>query len=139
MWRTNLEEVVSGNIPDISEDSQFEFYECIWYCDLADFPNAKKSLGRCLGDNYTTSMAFRILKANGQVIVRKPVWSLKVAELDDIKVQAEIAVLDEGNLSRIGDKSSKERNLEEFPEVPIDFFGAKDDDKGLMDDLQEPA
>jgi hypothetical protein len=78
--------------------SQFEFYECIWYHDLADFPSDKKSLGRCLGvaDNYTSSMAFRILKANGQVLVRKPVWSLKAAELDDIKVQAEIAILDEG-------------------------------------------
>jgi hypothetical protein len=89
-------------------------------------------------DNYTSSMAFRILKANGQVIVRKTVWSLKAAELDDIKVQADIAVLDEGILSRIGDKASNERNLEEFPEVPIDFFGAEDDDKGLTDDLQEP-
>jgi hypothetical protein len=39
-------------------------------------------------------MAFRILKANGQVVVRKPVWSLQKAELDDIKVQAEIAILD---------------------------------------------
>jgi hypothetical protein len=85
---------------------------------------------RCLGvaDNYTSKMAFRILKANGQVIVRKPVWSLKAAELEDIKVQAEIAILDEGILSRIGDRASNERNLEEFPEVPelpevpADFF-----------------
>jgi hypothetical protein len=81
---------------------------------------------------------FRILKANGQVIVRKPVWSLTAAELDDIKVQAEIAVLDEGILSRIGDKASNERNLEEFPEVPADFFGAEDDVEGLMDEPQEP-
>jgi hypothetical protein len=83
-------------------------------------------------------MAFRILKANGRVIVRKPVWPLTTAELDDIKVQAKIAVLEEGILSRIGDKASNERNLEEFPEVPAYFFGAEDDVEGLMDEPQEP-
>jgi hypothetical protein len=49
------EEVVTGNAPDISEDLQFEFYECVWYRDLADFPNDKRSIGRFLGvaNNYT--------------------------------------------------------------------------------------
>jgi hypothetical protein len=58
------EEIVTGNRPNISEDSQFEFYHCVWYRDLADFPNDKSSIARCLGiaDNYTSNMAFRILK-----------------------------------------------------------------------------
>jgi hypothetical protein len=112
------EEIVTGNTPDIVEDSQFEFYECVWYCDLPDFPNDKRSIGRCLdvADNYTLNMAFRILKANGQVIVKKPVWSLQLAELDDIKIQAEIAALDQGTLAKIGDRVSNEENLQEFPD-----------------------
>jgi hypothetical protein len=65
------EEVVTRNTPDISEDSQFEFYEGVWCHGLADFPNDKRSIERCLGvaDNYTLNMAFGILKANGQVVV----------------------------------------------------------------------
>jgi hypothetical protein len=100
------EEIVTGNTPDISEDSQFEFYECAWYRDLADFLNDKRSMGKCLGvdDNYTSNMAIRILKANGQVIVRKPVWSLQKADLDDINIQAKIAALDQGILSKIGNR-----------------------------------
>jgi hypothetical protein len=107
------EEIVTGNMPDISEDSQFEFNGCVWYRDLADFPDDKRSIGRCLGvaNNYTSNMAFRILKANGQVVVRKPVWSLQQAELDDIKIQAEIASIDQGILSKIGDRVSNEENL----------------------------
>jgi hypothetical protein len=35
------EEIVTGNTPDVSEDPHFEFYECIWYRDIADFPNDK--------------------------------------------------------------------------------------------------
>jgi hypothetical protein len=41
------EEIVTSNTPAISEDSQFEFSECVQYCNLADFPNDKRSNGRC--------------------------------------------------------------------------------------------
>jgi hypothetical protein len=84
-------------------------------------------------------MAFRILKVNGQVVVRKPVSSLKKAELDDIKIQAEIAILDKGILSTIGDRVSNEGNLEEFPEIPTDFFRpGVEDDLDTTDEPQEP-
>jgi hypothetical protein len=119
------EEVVTSNTPDISEDSQFEFHGCVWYRDSADFPNDKMSIGRCLGvaDKCTSNMAFRILEVNSQVIARK--LSLQKAELDVIKIQAEIATLDQGILSKIGDRVSNEVNLQEFPEIPIDFFLGK--------------
>jgi hypothetical protein len=72
------------------------------------------------------------------VIVRKPVWSLQPSELHDIKIQAEIAALDQGILAKIGDRVSNEENLQEFPEIPIDFFGQDEDEIGLTDVLQEP-
>jgi hypothetical protein len=36
------EDAVTDNTPDISEDSQFELYEVVWYHDLAEFPDDRK-------------------------------------------------------------------------------------------------
>jgi hypothetical protein len=132
------EEAVAGNTPDISEDSQFEFYEVVWYRDLAEFPDNRKQLGRCLGvaDNYTSNMAYRILKKNGQVMVRKPVWPLQQTDLDNIKIQANIAELDKGIQEKIGGKALSETDVL-FPDIPIDFFGLDEED-GPTDDPQEP-
>jgi hypothetical protein len=134
------EELVTGNTPDISEDSTFEFYELVWYRDLADFPNEKRKIGRCLGvaDNYTSNMAFRILKENGQVIVRKPVWSLQEHELLDINVQAEIATLDQGINEKIGDQVIGDQEDEFLTDLPTDFFGVDEDDIDLADQLHDP-
>jgi hypothetical protein len=128
------EEAVTGNTPDISKDSQFEFYEVV----LAEFPDDRKQLGRCLGvaDNYTSNMAYRILKKNGQVIVRKPVWPLQQTDLDDIKIQADITELDKGIHKKIGGKATSETDVS-FPDIPIDFFGLDEED-GPTDDPQEP-
>jgi hypothetical protein len=132
------EEAVTGNTPDISKDSQFEFYEVVWYRDLAEFPDNRKQIGRCLGvaDNYTSNMAYSILKKNGQVIVRKPVWPLQQTDLDDIKIQADITELDKGIHEKIGGKALSETDIS-FPDIPIDFFGLDKED-GPTDDLQEP-
>jgi hypothetical protein len=132
------EEAVTGNTPDISEDSQFEFYEVVRYHDLAEFSDDRKQLGRCLGvaDNYTSNMAYCILKKNGQVIVRKLVWPLQQTDLDNIKIQANIAELDQGIHEKIGGKALAETDIL-FPDVPIDFFGLDEED-GPTDNPQEP-
>jgi hypothetical protein len=83
-------------------------------------------------------MAFRILKVKSQVVVQKPVLSLQKADLDDIKIQAEITILDKGNLSTIGDGVSNEGNLEELPEIATDFFRPGDDDLGITKEPNEP-
>ena len=129
------EELVTGNTPDISEDSQFEFYEYVWYRDIQAFPDDQRKIGRCLGvaDNYTSSMAYYILKDNGQVIVRKPVWPISKHELTELRVQAEIAILDKGINDKIGDQLENIDD-DEFPDVPSDFFG----DDELADEQQEP-
>jgi hypothetical protein len=73
------------------------------------------------------------------VIVRKPVWSLQKAEPDDIKIQAEIAAIDQGILAKMGDRVSNEVNFQGFPEIPIDIFGQDEDEISPTDELQEPG
>jgi hypothetical protein len=136
------EETVTGNTPDISEDSQCEFYEYVWYYDKtnkSEFPTDRKRLGRYLGiaENYVSDMAFRVLKGNGKVMVRKPVWPLQRHELADIKIQAELAILDKGIQAKIGDEVSGE-DSENFPDVPADLFDLDDIQIDPAEDLQEP-
>jgi hypothetical protein len=141
------EEAITGNTqisPKILNLSSMRYYQEATNqrraskLDLAEFPDDRKQLGRCLGvaDNYTSNMAYRILKKNGQVIVRKPVWPLQQTDLDNIKIQADIAELDKGIHEKIGGKALSETDVS-FPDVPIDFFELDEED-GPMDDPQEP-
>ena len=84
-------EVVTGETPDISEYTSFQWYQLVWYLDNASFPESRKELGRWLGVSHRVgqAMCFWILTGNGTVISRSSVQALNPDKLrtDDIKNQ----------------------------------------------------
>jgi hypothetical protein len=85
------DEIVTGETPDISEYTSFQWYQLVWYLDNASFPESRKELGRWLGVSHRVgqAMCFWILTGNGTVISRSSVQALNPDKLrtDDIKNQ----------------------------------------------------
>jgi hypothetical protein len=63
-------ELVTGNTPDISEYTDYDWYAPLWYYDDVPFPANKRILGRWLGIAHRVGQAlcYWILTQNGQVI-----------------------------------------------------------------------
>ena len=75
---------VTGDEPDISNISQFEWYEWVYYREqAARFPFPSEVLGRVLGPAYNAGneMAQWVLKINGKVVPRRTCRSLNEEEL----------------------------------------------------------
>ena len=79
---------VTGNIPDISNLCQFDWYQWVYYREgSAAFPLPREVLGRTLGPaaGEGNKMAQWILKANGNVV---PCHSVR--PLTDIEIRSEM-------------------------------------------------
>ena len=75
---------ITGEEGDISNLCQFKFYEWCYFFDARSaFPNSKEILGRVLGPSTGegNEMAQWILKANGEVVPRRTLRSLKPEEI----------------------------------------------------------
>ena len=72
-------EVITGESQDISEYTEFDFYQWILYRDKAGYPNEPVKVGRWLGVSHQVGspLTFWILKGNGQVISRSTVIPMK--------------------------------------------------------------
>jgi hypothetical protein len=81
--RTGIEQV-SGDMPDISEWLDFEFYDLVWYWDAPhlDMTEENPKLGRWLGVAHRvgSDMCYWIINENGNVLARTTVQH--VPELD---------------------------------------------------------
>ena len=102
---------VLGSTPDISQYSQFDWYEPVLYWDpVGAFPYEQKLLGRWLGvaDLSTELMAFYILTKTGKIIVRKSVWGLSEDNFANPDIKIRLVYLDEGIHSKIGDDLTEE-------------------------------
>jgi len=100
------DEVVLGSTPDISQYAQFDWYEPVLYWDpVGAFPHEQKLLGRWLGvaEVSTDLMAFYIMTKTGKVIIRKSVWTLSEDDFASPDIQVQLADLDQGFCSKIGD------------------------------------
>jgi len=77
------DEIVTGETPDISEYTSFQWYQLVWYLDNASFQESRKELGRWLGVSHRVgqAMCFWILTGNGTVISRSSVQALNPDEL----------------------------------------------------------
>jgi hypothetical protein len=90
-------EAIEGNIPDISEYAQFDWYEYVWYLDpVVKFPDEAKKLGRWIGvaHDVGSPMTFWILPVSCKVIARLTVSSLTEDKRADPIVQTRMAELD---------------------------------------------
>jgi hypothetical protein len=97
-------ELVTGNTPDISEYTDYQWYQTIWYLDQdASFPEDKRKLAKWLGVAHRVGQAlcYYILTSNGKVLVRSSVQALTEEELQATNVQNAIATLDQNIMSAI--------------------------------------
>jgi hypothetical protein len=83
MARNNMDgrtplEALTGNTPDISEYTEFDFYQFVMYYDPNDADEAgvaRRKLGRWLGPSKHVGQAlcYYVLKPNGRYVARSTV------------------------------------------------------------------
>ena len=68
-------ELVTGNTPNISEYTEFDWYQPVWYMDTGSFPEEKLLMGRWLGVAHRIgqAMCYWILPQSGVPIARTTV------------------------------------------------------------------
>ena len=100
-------ELVTGNTPDISEYTDFNWYENIWYHDQeATFPDDKRKLAKWLGVAHRVGQAlcYYVLPASGRPIVRSTIQALSEDELHSVKIQQQLKDFDqqiENNIAEV--------------------------------------
>jgi len=90
-------ELVTGNTPDISKFTDYEWYQNVWYLDQeASFPDDKRKLTKWLGVAHRVGQAlcYYLLPPSGKPIVRSTIQALSPDELENEKVQEAIISLD---------------------------------------------
>jgi hypothetical protein len=82
-------EAVTGNTPDISSISDYDFYEPVWYFDeISSFPEPKCKMARWLGEAYNIgkAMCYFILPTNSIPIARSTVQPIT----NDLRMTQEV-------------------------------------------------
>ena len=136
-------EAVMGSTPDVSTYAMFDWYQYVYYwTPTAQFPFQKKELGRWVGvaENYTDVYSYYILKANGELVIRKSVWSLSQDEMQQPDIQAQLKQLDAGINQSIGDGLDDDAVApgvaEQHPNPPDDLFD--DEGEDVVAPFEEP-
>jgi hypothetical protein len=98
-------EMTTGQTPDISEYSEFGFYEMLWYYDeMAVFPEDHRKLGRWLGVAHRIGQAlcYYLLNSNAQIIVRSTVQKITQDEKKTENTRNAMQEFDQEIASHIG-------------------------------------
>jgi hypothetical protein len=100
-----LHEMVTGNTPDISEYTDFDWYAPLWYYEDNPFPATRRILGRWLGVAHRVGQAlcYWILTNTGQVIARTTVQALSLAELETQAIIDELKAFDNRIIITLGE------------------------------------
>jgi hypothetical protein len=89
--------MTTGQTPDISEYTEFGFFEMLWYYDeMAVFPEDRRKLSRWLGVAHRIGQAlcYYLLNQNAQIIVRSTVQRISQ---DELQTQVNITATKEFN------------------------------------------
>ena len=123
------DEVVEGNMPDIAEYAQFDWYQYIWCHNPAlQFPGDQRRLARWIGVAHSVGnpMTFWVLPSTCKVLARSTMWSLTEDEIQDPAIQAQMAELDASIREKVGDLIPDHEVDGELlgmnPEIPDDIF-----------------
>jgi len=89
-------EVVTGNTPDITEYTEFSWYEHVFVYDDLPFPDTKRNIARWLGVAHRVGQAlcYWLLNSSGQVVARTTVQKIMDEELLSPTVQSNIKDFD---------------------------------------------
>jgi hypothetical protein len=124
------ETLINGQTADISEIAEFKWYEWVYFHDkIVQWPADKEVLGRYLGPavDIGPAMAAKILKQNGQMVVRSTLRPLTKDEMmkpdmkkkrDDFDVEIE---------SQLGEQIKPEDYIDD-PDVEISLLEPYGDD-----------
>jgi len=137
-------ELVTGNMPDISEYLAFEWYQPVYYYDQTTFPNQRELLGRWIGiaHNVGQAMCFWILPKSGVPIARTMVRAVTEAELQTNDVKMELESFDASIKRKIGDHLINESDLSfevDSNKLLMALQDASDDDDGHYDMVEPEA
>jgi len=97
-------EIVTGNTPDISEYTDYSWYDTVWYHDQeATFPENTRILAKWLGVAHRVGQAlcYYLLPSSGKPIVRSTVQPLTPEEAQDPVVQKNIVSLDQQIMAKV--------------------------------------
>jgi len=137
------ESKVMGDTADITAAALFRWYEWVYFRDTAvSFPEDNIVLGRDLGPaiDIGPALARRILKDNGQVVIRSTVRSLTEDEIMNEEEKAKRKAFDTKVHKVLGD-SYKFEDLEDDPDLsdlitPM-HEAYEDDDDGAYDPVPD--
>jgi hypothetical protein len=131
-------EIVTGKTPDISEYTDFEWYQPVWYLDVASFPADKKLIGRWIGVSHRVgqAMCFWILPQSGIPISRSSVQAISADELATTAIRWALNLYDDAIEQVLGDSVPSQ----DLPVVPLKDLYLLDEDNALdePDDPFEP-
>ncbi len=99
-------EVVTGRTPDISEYTDYSWYEAVWYYEQgATFPEDKRKLAKWLGVAHRVGQAlcYYLLPASGIPIVRSTVQPISQDERKTTVVQEAMQALDDSIIPKFTD------------------------------------
>jgi hypothetical protein len=105
-------EMVTGNMQDISEYTDYSWYTQLWFCEATAFPASRRILGRWLGVAHRVGQAlcYWVLTNTGQMIARTTVQALPKEELATVAVQNEIQEIGKLIMAKLGDSFASSEN-----------------------------
>jgi hypothetical protein len=129
--RTGREEI-TGETPDISEYTDFDFYDWVWYWDTPDRDNSPK-VGRWLGPSHRigAAMCYYVLTNNGEVVSRSSVQHMTIIERMKDEIKSKMEAYDNEVGGRLRDEGFECRHEYEN----VFYIEDKDDD---VADPEEP-
>jgi hypothetical protein len=133
------ETLMTGSTADISQLVEFGWYDWVYFWDTSEtYPNNKEILGRYLGSapDIGPAMAARILKENGEVVVRTTLRSLLPEEILREKEKEERTRFDKAIYARWG-PASKPGDFEDDLDIETPSFEPYSDDKNAPHTIPE--
>jgi hypothetical protein len=122
---------VTGSTADISEIAEYKWYQWLYYKDeIAQFPSDPFVLGRYLGpsEDVGPAMAAKIIKANGQIVVRTTFRGLTDIEIaSEVEIKARDA-FDDLIKVKLGDKMTVD-DYKNDPDVETPFHPTYSDNE----------
>ncbi len=96
-------ELVTGDTPDISEWTEFSFYQPVYFYQSSDFPEPRGVLGRWLGVSHRVGQAlcYWILTESAEPISRTTVQTIPGDELSSQRVQDLLTKFDKSVSERL--------------------------------------
>ena len=128
----------TGDTPDISEWTDFTFYDRVWFWDA---PKSEDNpvLGRWLGISHRVgaAMCYWVVKSNGQIMSHTTFQHVTELELRQISIMEKVKTFDSELDTALGDDVYYDDDFAEFTRTDVPGEEDMDDDMALIDEQEE--